>query len=596
MSSADKNPSNPHTVSRDLTNDPALLSWIQQLAPYGIVTLDTALNIQFWNHWMELNSSLPAQEVVGKNLLALFPDLQGRKMAAHFQRALEGESIVLSTGLHHYLLPMALPARDDDTAPTMMLQTARIAPLRTGGKVCGIIVIIEDVTQRERQAEILRRQHVRDELLSWALAHFLKNQEPRKTVRQVFFKIAEHLDFDTFILHLHDVDTGALELYAVGGVTPELEKDLAKGLLLSNAAKFSDFQVFNHVRERTEPEYAIWQKLGLSSAIAIPLLANDRSLGLLCFGSWSRDSIAPAESELLTTIAQYLAIAVDRENTNQQLRKARVELSNHAQLLEQKVKERTAELQETVAELETFSYTLAHDLKAPVRGIIGYCDVLKEDFGDVLPLEARNILERLARTPRRMETLIKDLLQFTEISRQEIALSRIELDSLIDEILAMRLPEVRSSTKVSTPLLPVRANRTLLQQALANLVDNAIKFVQPNAPPRISIFTESVIHTSHSTRPGKLLFSSKQTSPAQAVASPTDRVRIWVCDEGVGISADLHQKIFGIFERGEFAERYEGTGMGLAIVARATQRMGGTCGVESESGAGSRFWIELPAA
>src|SRR5581483_10126300 len=111
----------------------------------------------------------------------------------HFERALQGESSVLSTALHRYLLPLPSPFRE--TGQVHMLQTARIAPLFVEDKICGVVLVIEDVTQRERQAEILSRQHRRDELLSWALAQLLQTDQPRKAVRPLFFKVAEQLDF-----------------------------------------------------------------------------------------------------------------------------------------------------------------------------------------------------------------------------------------------------------------------------------------------------------------------------------------------------------------------------------------------------------------
>jgi len=547
---------------------------------------------------MEDHSALKSEDVAGKDLFALFADLRGRNLVAPFERALKGESSVLSTALHHYLLLLPSPLREPGFS--QMLQTVRIAPLRSSGVICGIVVVIEDVSQRESQAATLNRRHRRDEVLSWALAHFLKSEEPRKSIRQLFFKIAEHLDFDTFFLYLRDIETGVLSLNTFGGIPVDLEGRFADYPLFSRAAELRETVVFDSVRDRSEADYDLLKQAGISAAVAMPLVFNDRSLGLLCFATWSREAIAIDELDLLTTISQYLATAIDRENTKLQLQKAKEELSRHAQLLEQKVEERTARLQETISELEMFSYTLAHDLKAPVRGMIGYCNVLLEDYGRVLTPEIILIVQKLARAPRRMEALIKDLLQFSEVSRREIVLSRVEIEPVIDDLLALRAPSVREATAVHSPLHAVRAHRALLQQVLSNLVDNAVKFVEPDASPKITISTEVVSQNSPSTRSRPLLFNSTETATQPSGAAPEGTippdVRIWVRDEGIGIPPEAHQKIFGIFERGVTVGAYDGNGMGLAIVARAIQRMGGTCGVESGPGKGSRFWIELPSA
>lgn len=587
--------SDDHTPSK---REGALLSWIQQFAPYGVITLDKSFGIQSWNHWMETHSAMQFGDVAGKDLFALFPELRARNLGTPFERALSGEATVLSTALHHHLLPLRSPM--PETGGLLMRQTARIAPLLSDGEVCGIVVVIEDVTQREAQAEALIRQHRRQELLSWTLAHLLKSDEPWKTMRQLFFKIAEHMDFDTFFFYLRDVETGSLGLYASGGVPPDSEKDFAAYPLFTNVADSREIAVFDSVQARVGPEYAALKKLDVSAAVALSLFANDRPLGLLCFATCRRPAIAPDESDLLLTIAQYLAVAMDREKTSRQLQRAKEELSQHAQLLEKKVEERTACLRDTISELEMFSYTLAHDLKAPVRGMIGYCEILLRDFGGAIPPEVTRIVERLTRIPGRMEVLIQSLLEFSKVSRQEVVLSRIEIEPILDNLLALRASNVRRAISIRSPLHPVRGNKDLLQQVLTNLVDNAIKFVRPPSAPKITIYTETVVHRSPSTRSGQLLFSSTESTKAGSVASPPEtpsaRIRIWVADEGIGIPPELHQKIFGIFERGVNAEEYEGTGMGLAVVARATQRMGGTCGLESEPGIGSRFWIELPAA
>jgi signal transduction histidine kinase len=144
----------------------------------------------------------------------------------------------------------------------------------------------------------------------------------------------------------------------------------------------------------------------------------------------------------------------------------------------------------------------------------------------------------------------------------------------------------------------VRAHQGLLQHVFSNLIDNAMKFVQPKTAPKITISTEVVPRGSPNTRSRSLVFSSTealpQNSAVQPIEQPPEHIRVWVRDQGIGIPREAHQKIFGIFERGVSSEVYEGTGIGLAIVSRAMQRMGGTCGVESEPGKGSRFWLELP--
>src|SRR5580698_2314511 len=126
--------------------DIALLSWINQVAPYGVITLDESLQVKSWNHWMELHSGMRSQDVLGKKLFSLYPDLAGRRLGPIFERALQGEPIVLSTGLHRYLLPFRSNWREH--GDEWMRQTARIAPLRSEGTVSGVVVLIEDVTQR----------------------------------------------------------------------------------------------------------------------------------------------------------------------------------------------------------------------------------------------------------------------------------------------------------------------------------------------------------------------------------------------------------------------------------------------------------------
>lgn len=281
-------------------------------------------------------------------------------------------------------------------------------------------------------------------------------------------------------------------------------------------------------------------------------------------------------------------------------------LRQHAEKLEEKVRERTRRLDETVAQLESFSYTVAHDLRAPVRTFQGFTEILLEDYGQDLPPPAQEYLDRMKRAAEGMDQLIRDLLQFNRVSRQQIEAEPIDLGEMVDEIVA-RTPSLQQAgvLTIQTPLLPVLGNRTLLQQSLSNLLDNAIKFVVPDRALRVGVRTELRPADTGPTgsnplppfNPPTALKVGEDTDASLLLNTnpePETRVRICVEDNGVGIAPEHHRQVFGIFERIESPHKYEGTGIGLAIVARAVQRMQGRCGVESSPNVGSTFWIELP--
>lgn len=227
-------------------------------------------------------------------------------------------------------------------------------------------------------------------------------------------------------------------------------------------------------------------------------------------------------------------------------------------------------LREANRELQAFSYTVSHDLRAPLRSIRGLADILLEDYGAQMDATANGYVRGIRGATVHLDRLTNDLLSYTRISREEIQLEPVAIDALLKEVLSLMSPGKASALQmdIGPNLLPVLATPTLLGQCLSNLISNAVKFVAAGTIPRVQIRTES----------------------------RGDRVRIWVEDNGVGIDPAYHGKIFGLFERAGNVRDHDGTGVGLAIVARASQRMGGSCGVESSLGSGSRFWIELPAA
>jgi PAS domain S-box-containing protein len=238
--------------------------------------------------------------------------------------------------------------------------------------------------------------------------------------------------------------------------------------------------------------------------------------------------------------------------------------------LEQRVQERTASLLETTEQLETFCYTVAHDLRSPMRAQQSFAKVLLEDYREALGEEGRDYAKRILRSAERLDRLVQDLLTYSRMSRGEIKFARVNLaKTLADTQLTLSDDLFKTGTVLTAgDLHSVVGYEPTLNIILTNLLANAMKFVKAGTTPRVNIYSEQ--------RDGT--------------------VRLWVEDNGIGIPAAARDKIFGVFHRLHPLEKYPGTGIGLAIVQKGVQRMGGKVGVESQPDQGSRFWIELPAA
>lgn len=259
---------------------------------------------------------------------------------------------------------------------------------------------------------------------------------------------------------------------------------------------------------------------------------------------------------------------VDRKEGEWRLREALQEVAAAKQELENRVQERTADLQQRNAELEAFSYSLSHDLRAPIRAIVSFTQIALDEFGHKLGDAGTELLGRAISAAQRLDRLIMDVLAFSRTTRQQVQRENIDLQALLQEILRER-PEwnpPRANVIIGGPLLPIRGDRASLTQCLTNLLDNAVKFVPEGVTARVRIYT-------------------------QAMGS---KVRMVVEDNGIGIPLSAQSRVFELFQRAH--NGYEGHGIGLAIVRRAAERMGGSVGLESDPSQGSKFWIDLPKA
>ena len=242
-------------------------------------------------------------------------------------------------------------------------------------------------------------------------------------------------------------------------------------------------------------------------------------------------------------------------------------------LLERRVTERTAALEQANRDLEGFSYSVAHDLRAPLRAIVGFSAILREDHGAALPADARGHLARIEAATLRMAGLLDGLLEFARTGRAQIELREVDMRAVVREVLA-ELPEVAGGRiRVEVGELPAaRGDALLLRQVWRNLIENACKFSARGAAPRVQIGAQSV-----------------------ADGADPPRTEYYVRDNGVGFDMEHAEKLFGVFHRLHAATDFAGTGVGLAIVQRVVNRHGGKVWAQAEPGAGATFRFTLGA-
>ncbi len=251
----------------------------------------------------------------------------------------------------------------------------------------------------------------------------------------------------------------------------------------------------------------------------------------------------------------------------------------NAEVLEKTVAQRTAALHETIAELEAFSYSISHDMRAPLRAMRCFSEIVMKDCEGLLAEETLDYLRRIAAAGERMDQLIQDVLTFSRISRSDLRLEPVNLDRLVRGILEcypnVQPPHAEITVEGKLPF--VTGNPAALTQCISNLLGNAVKFVAPDTKPRILIWAGPIPD-------GDILRDD----------SLANFVRLYVRDNGIGIAANQFERIFGIFQ--QLHRGYEGTGIGLPIVKKAAERMGGKVGLLSILGKGSTFWLDLPGA
>ncbi|MFA6277697.1 MAG: ATP-binding protein [Pedobacter sp.] len=252
---------------------------------------------------------------------------------------------------------------------------------------------------------------------------------------------------------------------------------------------------------------------------------------------------------------------------NRELKNAEDDIRKLNDELEQKVIQRTAQLEFVNKELEAFSYSVSHDLRAPIRGINGYTRILVEDYAEKLDEEGVQILQAIINNSKKMGLLIDDLLAFSKLGRKEVAFSEIDMAELVDLVIEELLFEEGEDTPEFNiaVLPPAKGDKSLIKQVWINLISNAIKYSKHKEKTTIEI----------------------------GAYTKGNLIVYYVKDEGAGFDMQYYDKLFGVFQRLHSQEEFEGTGIGLAIVQKIVHRHHGTVWAESKVNEGTCFYFSL---
>ncbi|MEH2204305.1 MAG: CHASE3 domain-containing protein [Nostoc sp.] len=391
----------------------------------------------------------------------------------------------------------------------------------------------------------------------------------KSLVRSALTQMRQLVPYEQAFVALFNFEAGIAEIVA-GSSTKELQPLEGTKISVSDFAPEQSLrQNLSYVKDLTNielypPVLARLHSAGMLCCLRISMLVEETLLGELNLAATQTAVFDAQAQDVVREVAAQLAIAIQQSLLREQLQ-------NYALELEQRVVERTAQLQETNQELEAFTYTISHDLRAPLRTMQGFAQALQEDYTDKLDSVGQEYIQYITEGAVQMDTLIAELLAYSRLSRAQIKMQKVDLTDVVEEALkqfSKELQEQLAQVTVTKPLPLVMAHRSTLVQIVTNLLSNAMKFVQPGIQPKVEIYAEE----------------------------QQDSIQLSIVDNGIGIAPEHQERIFRVFERLHGVEIYPGTGIGLAIVRKGLERMGGRAGVESQLGTGSRFWIALPKA
>ena len=324
--------------------------------------------------------------------------------------------------------------------------------------------------------------------------------------------------------------------------------------------------------------FKILQELGLASAMVVPLVARGRTLGAITFASENpARRYTDSDLNFAEELARRAALGIDNARLYSDAQNALTEVQAKTEEiqrlnieLEERVKERTAQLEMMVKELEAFTYSISDDMRGPLRAIDGFSRVLVEEYPNKLDAEGKRLLNIIRTNARSISELINGLLTFSHLGRQPLD----QVDINMEELAKSAFDELQAANKERSVLIELQAlpptfgDRNMIRQVFYNLISNAFKFTRPKQNPTIEIGFQD---------------SGNQHT-------------YYVRDNGVGFDMQYSPKLFGVFQRLHSVDEFEGAGVGLALVQRIVLRHGGKVWAEGKVNEGATFYFSLPKA
>ena len=438
---------------------------------------------------------------------------------------------------------------------------ASYKPVISGGTISRVDGVLTDITERQRSQVELAARNREIATLARITEITLSADTPGGALHQSLEEISRATGYPIVALEEWIEARDVMRIsHALGfDVSPEAPLEIPVHETLSGqAVKERRPVVETELRSNRRHRAKAFEDLGLRAWLSFPLVSGGRATGCLTLAHTEPVQPEPRLVRMGLALASTLSTHLERMAAASALRDRERGYRSLAQ-----------QLQRANEELESFAYSVSHDLRVPLRTMQGFAHALLQNHGDRLPEDARDFARRIIASGEKAELLIADLLEYSRLSVQNLEFQRVDLREVLDDALD-RLQAVIGESRASIDTVGefpvVRAHHLVLVQVLVNLVGNAIKFVPEGRRPEVRI---------------------------EAIREADGTVRIEVEDNGIGIPADKRDRIFRVFERLVDQTDREGTGIGLAIVRRGMERLGGRVGVRDGS-VGSVFWVTIP--